>query len=213
MKEKTTGKRKALYYVILAVSVLLLTAATVLTVYFTAGRDNVLENPPVDQPDDPNDPDDPDDPDKPDDPDTPSGGEDTVVFVLPVENASVSNTFGFYHNSTLGWYYEHQGVDFTAEEGTQVVSIADGTVESVSEDVLTGTQIVVDHGDGLKSVYCFVTAADGLEAGDTVLKGEAIATIAEANGSEYKDGPHLHLEVTLNGANVDPTEYLTLEEK
>lgn len=204
MKEKTTGKRKALYYFILAVSVLLLTAATVLTVYFTTGRDNVLEKPPIDQPEDPDD----EDPD-----DTPSGGEDTVVFVNPVEDAEVSNEYGFFHNQTLGWYYEHKGVDFAAEEGTQVMSMADGKVESITEDVLTGTQIVIDHGDGLKTVYCFVTAADGLEAGDSVSKGEVIGTVAEANGSEYKDGPHLHLEVTMDGKNVDPAEYLTLEEK
>lgn len=206
MKEKTTGKRKALYYFILAVSVLLLTAATVLTVYFTTGRNNVLEKPPVDQTDPDDEPD-----DEPDD--TPSGGDDTLIFVNPMESAEVSNEYGFFHNQTLGWYYEHTGVDFAAEEGAQVVSMADGTVESISEDILTGTQIIVDHGDGLKTVYCFVTAADGLKAGDSVAKGEVIATVAEANGPEYKDGPHLHLEVTMNGKNVDPAEYLTLDEK
>ena len=199
MKEKTTGKRKALYYFILAVSVLLLTAATVLTVYFTTGRDNVIEKPPIEEPEDPD--------------DKPSGGDDTIVFVNPLEDVDVSNEYGFFHNQTLGWYYEHKGVDFAAEEGTQVMSMADGKVESITEDVLTGTQIVVDHGDGLKTVYCFVTAADGLKAGDEVSKGEVIGTVAKANGSEYKDGPHLHLEVTMDGKNVDPAEYLTLEEK
>ena len=40
-----------------------------------------------------------------------------------------------------------------------------------------------------------------------------IATVAEANGKEYKDGAHLHFEIFENGKNVDPAKYLTLEEK
>ena len=42
---------------------------------------------------------------------------------------------------------------------------------------------------------------------------EVIATVAEAAGNEYKDGAHLHFEVLKEGKNVDPAEYLTLEEK
>ena len=40
-----------------------------------------------------------------------------------------------------------------------------------------------------------------------------IATVAEANGDEYKDGAHLHFEILKNNKNVDPATYLTLEEK
>ena len=58
-----------------------------------------------------------------------------------------------------------------------------------------------------------VTAADGLKAGDKVEKGQVIATVAEANGNEYKDGAHLHFEVHKDGTSVDPASYLTLEEK
>ena len=90
----------------------------------------------------------------------------------------------------------------------------DGVIESVyTSDVLVGTQIVVDHGNGLKTVYEFVTAKEGLKAGDSVKKGDVIATVAEATGKEYKDGAHLHFEVLENGKTVDPAGYLTLEEK
>ena len=147
-----------------------------------------------------------------------AGGNQTVVtpqgMVMPVETAAVINDYGFYHNKTLNSYYEHTGLDFAAEVGTQVLAVEAGTIESVySGDLLLGTEIVVDHGDGLKSVYRFVTAADGLKAGDKVEKGQVIATVAEANGNEYKDGAHLHFEIVKNGAIVDPTTYLTLEEK
>ncbi len=147
-----------------------------------------------------------------------NNGDQTVVIpqgmVMPVQSVSVINDYGFYHNKTLNSYYEHTGLDFAAEVGTEVLAVESGTIESVySGDLLLGTEIVVDHGDGLKSVYRFVTAAEGLKAGDKVEKGDVIATIAEANGNEYKDGAHLHFEIVKDGKVVDPTTYLTLEEK
>ena len=111
-------------------------------------------------------------------------------------------------------YYEHEGLDFSADVGASVVAVEDGVIESVYvSDVLSGTEIVIDHGNGLKTLYRFVTQADGLKAGDSVTKGQTIATVAEASGSEYKDGSHLHFEVFENGKNVDPVTYLSLEEK
>ena len=135
-------------------------------------------------------------------------------FVLPIAVAVTTNGFGFYYNQTLNNYYEHAGLDFSAEVGESVVAVDDGVVESVYvSDVLSGTEIVIDHGNGLKTVYRFVAQADGLKAGDSVSKGQAIATVAEPSGSEYKDGAHLHFEVLENGKCVDPVVYLSLEEK
>ena len=133
---------------------------------------------------------------------------------LPIEVVAVSNEFGFFHNSTLNAYYEHVGMDFAAEVGAKVLAAEDGVVESIySGDVLKGTEIVLDHGDGVKSVYRFVAAADGLKVGDTVAQGETIATVAEPTGDEYKDGAHLHFEILENGKSVDPSCYLPFEEK
>ena len=135
-------------------------------------------------------------------------------MTAPLETVSVLHEYGFYHNSTVGAYYLHEGVDFSAEEGTAVLAVQSGTIESIYKgDLLSGTEIVVDHGDGLKSLYRFVTEIDGLAVGDSVEKGEQIATVASANGNEYKDGAHLHFEIYKNDATVDPTVYLTLQEK
>ncbi len=135
-------------------------------------------------------------------------------MILPMESVNVSNDYGFYHNQTLNSYYEHMGVDFTATAGANVKAAESGTVESIyKDDLLSGTQIVIDHGNGLKTVYRFVTEREGLTVGAKVEKGEVIATVAEATGDEYKDGPHLHFEVLENGKAVDPTLHLTLEEK
>lgn len=135
-------------------------------------------------------------------------------MVSPIETASVSNDYGFYHNQTLNSYYEHAGIDFTVAAGTAVLAAERGVIESIyKDDILLGTEIVIDHGDGLKTVYRFVAEAEGLKVGDEVEKGELIATVAEANGNEYKDGAHLHFEILQNGKNVDPALHLTLEEK
>ncbi len=147
-----------------------------------------------------------------------SGDEPVITLpegmISPVAAVSVGNDYGFHQSQTLGWYYVHEGVDFTAAAGTEVLAAEDGVVESIyKDDLLLGTEIVVSHGDGLKTLYRFVTEADGLTVGKTVKKGDVIATVAQPTGNEYKDGAHLHFEVMENGKSVDPTKYLTLEEK
>lgn len=155
--------------------------------------------------------------DKPQDPDD-EENEPVVTLpegmVTPVATVAVLNDYGFYHNKTLNTYYEHAGIDFTASAGTEVVAVEKGTIESIyKDDVLLGTEIVVDHGNGLKTVYRFVTEAEGLKVGDKVEKGEVIATVAEATGNEYKDGAHLHFEIVQDGKTIDPALRLPLEEK
>ncbi len=143
----------------------------------------------------------------------PVGGE-TDGMAMPVATVTIGNDYGFFHNQTLNNYYVHQGVDFTAEVGAEVFAVEDGIVESIyKDDLLLGTEIVVSHDNGMKSVYRFVTEKDGLKVGDSVSKGEVIATVAEPTGNEYKDGAHLHFEIKVDGKNIDPATYLTLEEK
>ena len=135
-------------------------------------------------------------------------------MIAPVETVSVLHDYGFYHNQTLNSYYEHAGIDFTAAAGTEVLAVESGVVESIyKDDILLGTEIVVDHGDGLKTVYRFVTEHEGLKVGATVEKGEVIATVADASGNEYKDGAHLHFEIMQDGKPIDPALRLPLEEK
>ena len=135
-------------------------------------------------------------------------------MIAPVAEIRAENDYGFYYNQTVGAYYEHKGIDFIAPVGAEVFASEDGVIESIyKDDLLTGTEIVIDHGDGVKTVYRFVTETDGLKVGAQVNKGAVIATVAQASGNEYKDGAHLHFEVLKNGMQVDPTDYLTLEEK
>ena len=214
--EKRALDKKNYLYVALGVAAALLALIVIITSVALAGRkDNQLSTPPQDST-------------QPDTSDVGGiGGSDNVdggsgqpvitpptEFFSPVSNMSAINGYGFYHNQTLNNYYVHTGIDFSADEGAEVYAVQSGTVEGVyTSDVLVGTRIVIDHGDGVKTVYEFVEAKEGLKAGDRVERGEVIATVSAATGNEYKDGAHLHFEVVENGKAVDPSEYLTLDEK
>lgn len=238
MKEKTnttstTSKKRWMYSIIIAVCALLLIAATVLTVYFvTTGRNEILDQPPIDnnppggeEPDDPagsgtEDPpegENPGTPENPDDPPQgePSGGE-RVAFVKPVEATACSVEYEeIYNNTSLNRWYKHYAVDYAADAGTPVFAMADGTVREISYESVLGNYVVLEHEGGITTLYRFVEPASNLKVGDKVTQGQTIATVAEAYGTEYKDGTHLHLEMKLNNVSVDPKDYidLTLEDK
>ncbi len=233
-EEKTKSKKRIIYYLIMGICVLLLAAATVLTVYFVTNSRQTLDIPPDDTPagttpgdqgdapqKDPVEPDTPssggnDDPQKdPVEPDTPSSG-DEVTFVAPVTSTQYLAEYDdIYNNETVGWWYHHEGIDYAAEAGTEVRAVAQGVVENISYSEETGNLIVVRHADGLRSLYRFVEPDQSLLVGDTVSAGQKIGTVAEAYGSEAFSGPHLHLEMKMGEKNVDPAAYLegTLSEK
>ena len=221
MKEqKTKSKKRLLYYLILAVSVLLLAAATVLTVYFVSNQSNVLEKPPVVEPGgDDNKPGGDDNKpggDNPDDTDKPTGGDSADKYVAPLANVKYTLEYGeIYTNETLGWSYRQNALDFAAEAGTEVYAMADGEVETVSYNDKTGNYIIVNHGNGLRTLYRFVEPVKGLGKGAEVKKGAVIGTVAEAYGSEFKDGTHLHFEVSVNNVAKNPADYFEVvqEEK
>lgn len=201
MKEEKTKKKKILYYLVLAISVLLLTAATVLTVYFVTGnKSDIIEQ----------DPSTPVGPNEPDEPDKPTGG-DKETYCLPIQSEGVTVFNDIYKSQTTGFIYRHQGVDFAAEEGAKVASIADGKIEKISLSKQTGNLIVVDHGNGLKGYYRFVEPDASLKEGASITKGQYFASVAAAYGSEAADGTHLHLELTLNGKKVDPAGMLDIQ--
>jgi peptidase M23B len=218
MKEQepknTKNKKLLTYYLILGACILVIAAiAVAVTLSITlGGNDMTLDDgndQTIDGDDDKDDEDDGDDDD--DDVEDTTGD---MTFLMPVEEVNAINSYGFYHNTTLDKYYLHTGIDFGGEAGSDVFAALDGTVESITTDpLLMGTTITLSHENGLKTVYTFVEAAEGLKAGDKVEKGDVIATVAEAMGQEYKDGAHLHFEVFLNGEAVDPEEYLDIDGK
>lgn len=209
-------KRRSLYYILLSACALVVAAAITLTVvFFPQPGDSQLDNndPPIENPDD-NDDDKDDDDDDEEDPGEPGGTE--IVFSLPVSGATVSTGYTFWYNSTLNRYNLHTGVDFKAEAGTSVTAAYAGTVESVTQTLLEGGKVVINHGNGLKTEYASIDVSESLRAGDKVEQGDVLGTVsaaADAMGNEYNEGAHLHFEVVEDGESIDPVAYLDLSEK
>ncbi len=209
--------RKNAYYFVFIACLAVLTVITVALVIAAnnpsepVGNDKVIEKP--EEPDNPENPGTQEEPDKPDKPEEPVAS--VIVFDMPVKNAAVIKEYtdSVVYNKTLGLYTGHKAIDFGAEAGTEVTSVYDGVIESVTTGKIEGTTVVIDHGKGLKSVYNCIDADETLKEGQTVKKGEVIGVVSLNNKTEYKDGAHLHFEVTENGTKVDPEKYLLTEEK
>ena len=174
-------------------------------------QEKPIDNPEPDKPE-------PNTPDKPDTPDKPTPSEPVIEpldFILPVSSAKeiTAYTETLAYSATLGRFAAHKAVDFYCEEGTSVYAAERGTVESVTKDLLKGVTVVIDHGDGLKTVYNSLAEDPGVTAGQTVKKGDKIGEVSTTNRQEYKSGAHLHFEVLEKGESVDPAKYLTFDEK
>lgn len=209
--------KKNAFYLVLGFCIL--AVALSITLVLTLGNkpetpaDSGEQKPPVVNPDDPkDDEDDGNEPDVPDVPDVPTVEE--VVFIMPV-NGTITQHYSEdpVFNGTLGIYTAHKAMDIAAAEGSEVYAVYDGVVESVTSNYLDGTTIVIDHGNGLKSIYNSLEDGDGVNVGQTVKKGDVIANVSATYLEEFSDGAHLHFSVEENGVLINPLTYLELEEK
>jgi murein DD-endopeptidase MepM/ murein hydrolase activator NlpD len=133
-----------------------------------------------------------------------------LVFTWPVNGAviaSFSTETLLYDETMLDWR-THEGLDLAASVGTRVLATAAGTVTAVYEDELMGTTIVIDHGDGLESVYSNLGAMSNVSAGDSVYTGDIIAAVGTTASAESGRDAHLHFAMYLDGVAVDPEDYL-----
>lgn len=120
--------------------------------------------------------------------------------------ASINPTSGFgYRVDPLGrGTMMHTGQDFGIACGTDVFASADGTVVEAGYIGYHGNRVVLDHGNGLKTTYNHL-ASVGVSAGDVVERGNVIASSGTTGNST---GCHLHFEVMVNEAFVDPAGWL-----
>lgn len=123
---------------------------------------------------------------------------------LPVKEAALGSSFGYRSDPIAGFRAMHEGLDFSAEPGTPVVSAADGVVLSTNYHPDYGNVIDIDHGDGLTSRYAHLSRIDA-KAGALVKRGELIGAIGTTGRST---GPHLHFEVRMLGVAQDPALFL-----
>ncbi len=131
--------------------------------------------------------------------DVASSSKKNLLFFTPLKGA-VSNTFKTNE--------KHFGVDVVAQQGTPVMSVANGTVIFSEWSVKTGFVIIIEHENNFISIYKH-NASLTKKQGDFVKAGEVIATVG--NTGELSTGTHLHFELWNNGYPVDPFNYMNFK--
>ena len=97
----------------------------------------------------------------------------------------------------------HSGIDIPADQGAVILAAADGTVTETGFDAARGNYLILDHGDGLTTLYAHCRNVD-VKEGDTVKAGEMVAAVGFTGMST---GPHLHFEVRQDGEAQNPVVY------
>lgn len=126
-------------------------------------------------------------------------------FVRPV-GGEVSSVFGKRRVMNGKPKAPHSGTDFRSPAGTLVRSISNGRVVLVTDLFYTGNTVVIDHGEGLFSLYGHLSKVL-VEHGHDLLAGDVLGRVGSTGRST---GAHLHLTVKLFGERVDPMALLNL---
>jgi len=127
-----------------------------------------------------------------------------VVLDRPVEGGRLASPFGLRRFFNGEERNPHSGLDFAVPQGTPVRASADGVVTIVDDYFFNGKTIFLDHGQGLVTMYCHLSAAD-VEVGQVVKRGQVIGKVGATGRAT---GPHLHWNVSLNGNRVDPAIFI-----
>ena len=112
------------------------------------------------------------------------------------------------YDVTMRDWRTHEGVDIAAALGSTVTASHSGRVESIENDDLYGTVVVLNHGDGSSSRYANLADTVPVNVGDWLECGAAIGTVGTSALCEIGQGAHLHFALYVNGQSVDPLEYL-----
>ena len=122
----------------------------------------------------------------------------------PIAAAFNSSSYGWRIDPFNGNKAFHEGLDFTADTGTPIRAAADGIVSEANRTPDYGNIVKIQHGSGLETRYAHASKLL-VKVGERVVKGQAVALVGSTGRST---GPHLHYEIRLNGAALDPRKYL-----
>lgn len=118
---------------------------------------------------------------------------------------SISSDYGTRMHPTLGIQQFHNGVDMAAPAGSDILAAYSGVVVAAAYSNTMGNYIMIDHGDGLYTIYMHASKLY-VSKDDIVAKGETIAAVGSTGRST---GNHLHFSVRLNGNYVSPWNYIS----
>jgi murein DD-endopeptidase MepM/ murein hydrolase activator NlpD len=130
--------------------------------------------------------------------------ETDAIFLPPVEDPEISSSFGPRLHPIFGTVRMHNGLDIDTEMGRPLRAAADGTVVLADWQGGYGFTTVIDHGNGLATLYAHQSALIAHE-GEEVEMGDILGL---AGSTGWSTGPHVHWEVRVFGNPTDPITFL-----
>ena len=129
--------------------------------------------------------------------------EDLSPFIKPVQGP-YSSPFGLRRFFNQQPRKPHSGVDIAAPTGTNIIAPADGVIGSRGSYFFNGNTVLIDHGQGLISMFCHMNTID-VKLGQLIKRGEVVGTVGQTGRAT---GPHLHWSLSLNNSRINPTLFL-----
>ncbi len=130
----------------------------------------------------------------------------SIPAIQPVSNKDlnrIASGFGYRIHPIYGIPKMHNGLDFTATQGTPIYATGDGRVTTAGMSTGTGNHVIINHGYGYETVYMHMVRIKA-RGGQLVKRGEVIGWVGSTGAST---GPHCHYEVHINGRPVDPVYF------
>lgn len=127
-----------------------------------------------------------------------------IIYDKPCDYSYIPDVFGGRTHPITQEIIKHDGIDYVAEEGTDVVAAADGVVYATGFSAKYGNYVVLLHVNGEMTYYCQCQKVI-VEKDAQVKRGEKIATVGSTGQST---GSHLHFALSSHGQFVNPEEYM-----
>lgn len=138
--------------------------------------------------------------------------EEALTFSMPVsgEIMTAHSLSVPVYSATLGEWRFHTGVDIATEASAPVYASAKGTISKIFTDPMLGTTVEITHKNGIVTQYANLnpTLAEGISEGKEVAAGAVLGVVGDTAISEVGSEAHLHFGVKVNGASVNPMDYI-----
>ena len=130
----------------------------------------------------------------------------SIPAIQPISNKQltrIASGFGMRIHPIYGIAKMHNGLDFTAPQGTPIYATGDGQITTAGMGTGTGNHVIINHGYGYETEYMHMVRIKARQ-GQRVKRGEIIGWVGNTGAST---GPHCHYEVHINGNPVDPVYF------